>query len=167
PEAIIVGTGLGCLTDTKRFLNDLCTSQESVVSPTAFIQSTHNIIAGQVALLLNCTGYNSTYSDRSHSFEQALLDARLHLMEGTDSILVGAADECIDMVENVVRALDEANGAPLKDSFLGEGSSFFVVTKIKKRNAIEIRDLKIFSRVTKSDLRSELSIFLMNNKLEA
>src|SRR5690606_20919558 len=146
-EAIIVGTGLGCLTDTQRFLSDLCTSKEGVLSPTAFIQSTHNTIAGQIALLLNCNGYNSTYSDRNHSFEQALLDAKLHLLEGNDSILVGAADEKTDLVERVVAAIMESkksNSSP-QDYFLGEGSSFFVVSQTKKFNSIELKDLKLFS----------------------
>lgn len=167
PEAIIVGTGLGCLTDTQRFLTDLCNSQEGIISPTSFIQSTHNSIAGQVALLLHCTGYNSTYSDRNQSFEQALSDAKLHLKEGSDSLLVGASDECIDMVENVIKANGEANPLPTKDYFLGEGSSFFVISKNKKVDSVEIRDLKIFPQLTKAELKSEFNQFLLDNNLDA
>ena len=167
PEAIIVGTGLGCLTDTKRFLSDLCTSKEGVISPTAFIQSTHNTIAGQIALLINCNGYNSTYSDRNHSFEQALQDAKLHLIEGNDSVLVGAADEDIDMIEKVVNSIAESH-KPLvapKGFFLGEGSSFFVVSRIKKPGSITLEALKLFPRISKLELRAETLNFLSENDL--
>ncbi len=169
PEGIIVGTGLGCLTDTERFLADLCRSQEGVLSPTAFIQSTHNTIAGQIALLLNCNGYNSTYSDSNQSFEQALFDAKLHLLEGNNSILVGAADESNDMVENVVNSISESDKSKVvsKDCFLGEGSSFFVISKRKEPTSIELRDLKILSRITRLELKEAVDHFLLTNNLNA
>lgn len=169
PEAIIVGTGLGCLTDTQRFLTDLCTSKEGILSPTAFIQSTHNTIAGQIALLLNCNGYNSTYSDRNQSFEQAVLDAKLHLLEGLDSILVGAADEKIDLVEQVVNSLGESETSKTvpQDYFLGEGSSFFVVSKTKKVNSLELRGPKLLPRISKSAFKDEIDAFLSAHDLKA
>ena len=167
PEAILVGTGLGCLTDTKRFLTDMCTAKEGVLSPTAFIQSTHNTIAGQIGLLLKCNGYNTTYSDRTHSFEQALLDAQLHLIEGCDNILIGAADESIDFIEKVVESINESgnsNGLP-KDYFLGEGSSFFVISSNKRPNSVELRELKLMPRINPSELKTRLDDFLTSSKL--
>ena len=61
PEAIIVGTTFGCLEDTYSFLSKLVLHKEDMLSPTAFIHSTHNTIAAQIALLFQCRGYNSTY----------------------------------------------------------------------------------------------------------
>jgi len=167
PEAILVGTGLGCLTDTQRFLTDMCSAEEGVLSPTAFIQSTHNTIAGQIGLLLECNGYNSTYSDRAHSFEQALLDAQLHLLEGSDNILVGAADETVDLVENVVRSINETGNSSgvTKDYFLGEGSSFFVVSDKKKLNSIELKGLKLMPRTNPSELQAVLTDFLSSHSI--
>src|SRR5690606_35841948 len=52
PDAIIMGTGLGCLKDTERFLTDIIENKEGALSPTPFIQSTHNTIGGQIALML-------------------------------------------------------------------------------------------------------------------
>src|SRR5207253_3406481 len=42
PDAIAVGTTLGCLKDTEVFLNKLVTQEERMLTPTSFIQSTHN-----------------------------------------------------------------------------------------------------------------------------
>src|SRR5690554_5852114 len=75
PDAIVVGTGLGCLEDTTRFLGQLVENEESLLNPTPFIQSTHNTIAGQIALLIQCKGYNMTFTQKNLSFESALLDA--------------------------------------------------------------------------------------------
>ena len=52
PDAIITGTGLGCLEDTEKFLTAMVTNKEEFLTPTSFIQSTHNTVSAQIALLL-------------------------------------------------------------------------------------------------------------------
>src|SRR5690606_23583999 len=69
PEAIIVGTGLGCVRDTISFLEQSIHNDEQTLAPTAFIQSTHNSIGGQIALLLQNYRYNMTMVQNSVSFE--------------------------------------------------------------------------------------------------
>ena len=49
PGAIIIGTGIGCIYDTAKFLNQLIENEEDLLNPTSFIQSTHNSVAGQLA----------------------------------------------------------------------------------------------------------------------
>jgi 3-oxoacyl-[acyl-carrier-protein] synthase II len=83
PDAIVTGTAYGCLADTGIFLSRMIEQQEDMLPPTAFIQSTHNTVGGQIALLLQCHGYNNTFVHRGHSFESALLDAILLLQEDT------------------------------------------------------------------------------------
>src|SRR5690606_14557075 len=61
PDAIIVGTGLGCLLDTEKFLNNVLTV-EGLLPPTSFIQSTHNTLAGQISLSLGNHAYNMTHT---------------------------------------------------------------------------------------------------------
>ena len=61
PDAIITGTAYGCLTDTDQFLTRMVEFKETLLSPTAFIQSTHNTVAAQIALMLQCHSYNNTY----------------------------------------------------------------------------------------------------------
>ena len=94
PDAILCGTGLGCMVPTERILATFQESGEGSVSPTDFMQSTHNTIASTIAIHLKCHGYNCTYSQGSVSFESALLDAFLQLKAGLlSSALVCAGEE--------------------------------------------------------------------------
>ena len=94
PGGIIVGTAYGCLQDTEIFLQRMIDYKEEMLTPTAFIQSTHNTVGAQIALLLQCHNYNNTYVQSGFSFESALLDALMLLKENEmNNVLVGAADE--------------------------------------------------------------------------
>ncbi len=93
-DGIITATGWGFLADSEKFLDNIVTHSEELLTPTPFIQSTFNTAGGQVALLAHNHCYNVTYVNRSHSFEDALLDAWLRVLDGLGSrILVGAFDE--------------------------------------------------------------------------
>jgi len=94
PDAIITGTGLGCIEDTEKFLFSMIKDNESFLPPTPFIQSTHNTISSQIALLLKCHNYNNTYVHRGISFESALIDSMMLLKENfANNVLTGGADE--------------------------------------------------------------------------
>lgn len=94
PEAIITGTGLGCLVDSEKFLELLLDNEERYLTPTSFIQSTHNTVGGQVALHLGCKGYNFTYVHQNSSFESALLDGFLQVKAAeVANALIGGIDE--------------------------------------------------------------------------
>ena len=93
-DAIITATGWGCLADSERFLRNIITDKEQLLNPTPFIQSTFNTVGGQIALLRHNHCYNVTYVNRSHSFEDALLDALMRIADGeSNNILIGAFDE--------------------------------------------------------------------------
>ena len=62
PDAIITGTAYGCLQDTEVFLTRIITNKEEALAPTAFIQSTHNTVGAQIAVMLQCQGYNNEVS---------------------------------------------------------------------------------------------------------
>ena len=94
PDAIITGTGLGCIANTEKFLSAMIDNQEEFLQPTYFMQSTHNTISSQVAQHLKCHGYNCTYSHRGTSFDSSLFDAFLQMHSGDiRSALVGGHDE--------------------------------------------------------------------------
>ena len=104
PEAIITGTAYGCLEDTGVFLSKMVEQHEELLSPTAFIQSTHNTVGAQIALMLRCRNYNNTFVHRGLSFESALLDAMLLMQEQTVSnALVGGVDAIRERVEGMAR----------------------------------------------------------------
>lgn len=94
PDAIVTGTGLGCIENTEKFLSAMTFEGEEFLQPSAFINSTHNTISSQIAVWLHCHGYNNTYSHLGISFDSALYDAMLQFGLGRiGSALVSGHDE--------------------------------------------------------------------------
>lgn len=94
PDAVVTGTGMGCIENTELFLRSLSGMSDAPLRPTHFMQSTHNTIGSLIAIKLGCHGYNATYSHSSVSFESALLDAFVQIRLGMlDNALVGAFEE--------------------------------------------------------------------------
>ena len=158
PDSIVVGTGLGCLLDTEKFLNNFLTI-EGLLPPTAFIQSTHNTIAGQISLALGNHGYNMTHTQNSLSFEHALQDAFLLLGEGNTTVLVGAADEYVEILDEIRIAFKRS---PI---VLTSGSSFFVISLQQSENTLaRITDVETIGGVR--DVSSQIDVFLKRNGLD-
>jgi len=160
PEAIIIGTGLGCLTDTEKFLKNTLTI-EGLIPPTSFIQSTHNTIAGQISLALKNHNYNNTHTQNNLSFEQALLDATLCLNDGFTDVLVGAADEKISLLDELVMEFGLEN---LKNK-VTEGASFFMLSNVKNKSSkAQLIDC-ITIGLNRANPISIIDDFLVNNNL--
>ena len=125
PAAILTATAYGCLEDSASFLRSMIEYDEQMLSPTAFIQSTHNTVGAQIALLLKCHHYNNTIVHRAFSFENALTEAILLLDEGISPILVGAIDE----ITTDRHAILSRFGLYKRESgnIAGEGAAFFLL----------------------------------------
>ncbi len=95
PDAIIAATAWGCLSNSEQLLDQLSSSGEhETLSPTLFMQSTHNTLAGNIAIRLGCHGYNVTYSHGDESLDWALRDASsLIACRLCRNVLVVSADE--------------------------------------------------------------------------
>lgn len=94
PDAIITGTGLGCIENKEVLLEQLFKEGEEMLKPTCFMQSTHNTISSLISINRKCHGYNSTYSHKSISFESALMDAFIQILLGDiQTALVTGNDE--------------------------------------------------------------------------
>ena len=94
PDAVITATGLGCMENSEKFLAAMLDSGETMMSPTDFMQSTHNTPGSLISIHLGDHGYNSTYSQGECSLASALMDAFLQLKSGRiRTALVGAHDE--------------------------------------------------------------------------
>lgn len=154
PGAIITGTGLGCVEDTEKFLMTMLDNNETLMNPTNFMQSTYNTISSQIAIILKCFGYNSTYVHRGFSFESALVDAMDLIRTGNvESALVGGIDEftanhfAVTSLtgrwrKNAQHHLDLAQN-PENASIPGEGSVFAMLTSDKKAHSYaELKDVK-------------------------
>lgn len=94
PDAIITGTGYGCIDNSLLFLDALTNEGEQLLKPTHFMQSTHNTISSLLAIQTKNHGYNVTYSHKGISFDSALFDAYMQFLLGKiGSAVVGSFDE--------------------------------------------------------------------------
>ena len=159
PESIIVGTGLGALVDTEKFLSVSTTTEDKVLAPTAFILSGHNTVAGQIALLLKNDLYNMTHVQREVSFEYALLDAILNIAEGKENVLVGAYDELTSKVVDLATRF-ELN-SEIKNQ-LSEGATFFLVGGDRSKAIAEIKAVEV---IASNALEDAITHFLDRNEV--
>jgi len=139
PDAISTGTGFGLLDDSGKFLKNVTEADEGVVSPTAFIQSTHNTVSSNIALAVGCKGHNNTFVHKGLSFESALLDAQMLVREdpAIQNVLVGAYDEITDYSYSIMQRLRLIRSTPYANLELlqkpgsgtvaGEGAAFFLL----------------------------------------
>ena len=98
---------LGCLHNLEQFLTEMLNNNEHITSVLPFINSTHNAVASQIAMMLKNHNYNMTYCHRGFSFESALQDALMHLEEKqAEHVLVGGIDECTDDFMHLYGYLD-------------------------------------------------------------
>ncbi|WP_379968112.1 beta-ketoacyl synthase N-terminal-like domain-containing protein [Epilithonimonas sp. UC225_85] len=178
PDAIIVGTGMGCSQDSEKFLKNVLENNEEFLTPTFFIQSTHNTVAGQIALGLQCHGYNFTYVNCSSSLEFSMLDAKLQILDGeADNVLVGSTDEQTERT----MGLYQLNNSIKKEENLpadylnsktegviwGEGSSFFVLSNDKRESSYaQLKDIQIINNLNVDETQQFIECFLIKNDLK-
>ena len=92
PEAIVTGTGLGCVEDTESFMLQMIANNEQLLNPSKFISSTPNTIGSQIALMSGNHGWNSTHVNDNFAFEGTMLEAFLLLKNNlaSSALVVGA-----------------------------------------------------------------------------
>lgn len=177
PDAIIVGTGMGCSQDSEKFLKNVIDNHEEFLTPTFFIQSTHNTVAGQIALGLQCHAYNFTYVNTSSSLEFSLLDAQLQINDGeAENVLVGSTDEQTDRtmelycLNNKIKKETDLPANHLNSNtngvIWGEGASFFVVGKDKTESSYaRLKNIQISNKVDLIEVQDFIQNFLTQNNL--
>lgn len=108
PDAIVCATQWGCMLQSMRFLQDMIDSNEQQLKPTPFIQSTHNTIASQIAILTGNHGYNSTYSQGTQSLQCAISDIETQMSLGLiRNALVLEFDEQVEAWDKVLQLIDD------------------------------------------------------------
>ncbi len=180
PGAIVTGTGMGCVEDTENFLTSVAANKEEMLTPTAFIRSTHNTVGAHIAVHLKCHAYNFTYVHRGFSFESALADGRLLLAENAaDDVLVGGLDETSEHHYIITGRLNywkvkkthnlELLSSKTPGSIAGEGAAFFVLGKVPGVNDYgKLLDLDMFARPESEEiLHSRILTFLQGNAMQA
>jgi 3-oxoacyl-(acyl-carrier-protein) synthase len=177
PDIIITGTGMGCIEDSDKFLKSIIDNNEEFLTPTSFIQSTHNTVGAQIALGLECKGYNFTYVNGAVSFESALIDAKLQFdNDEINSALIGGLDEMTDYTQSLFKLAGfikkdglpayETLGSKTAGAIFSEGATFFVLQQHKTETTYaEIVDIETINRLEKSEVGQKAIDFLKQNNL--
>lgn len=156
-DAIITATGLGCISDSEKFLANILSEDEQMLNPTPFINSTFNTVGGQIALISGLHCYNNTFTHRYTSFESALIDAMLRINSGrSNAVLICVFDEVTPSVETIMKRI-----GLLKNKTLGEGAVAFIVTK----DSTELSVAEVESIVFGETNAEALSVSASNNSL--
>ena len=136
-DAIITGTGYGCIENTEFFLDALSTEGEQLLKPTYFMQSTHNTISSLVAIQTKNHGYNATYAHKGVSFDSALQDAWWQFqLDKINTALVGGHDE---MTETFYHILKKGGVMGMDDERCGEAAVSVVLSRHCEESAAASR----------------------------
>ncbi len=176
-DAIVTGTGLGCLEDSEKFLRSILDNEEEFLTPTSFVQSTHNTVGAQIALRLGCKAYNVTYVSGTVSFESALLDSSLQLKTGEAThILVGGVDEIFGQTFELKKLIQEVKSDDVQETLrqsttagvnFGEGATFFVLSSEKSSSTYaELVDVHFQNNVERADIAEFVTQFLENHQVK-
>ncbi len=165
PQAIITGTGLGCIENTELFLDSLCNNGESLLKPTHFMQSTHNTISSLLSIHTKSHGYNVTYAHKGVSFDSALYDAYMQLLLGKiENALVGGHDE---MTPSYFTLLEKINyvGGNMK-GVCGEAAVSAFLSNKKENSLCEFVGMRMIYKPTPERLKEELDKLLAKCNME-
>ncbi|MDR2385829.1 MAG: beta-ketoacyl synthase chain length factor [Tannerella sp.] len=166
PDAIISGTGLGCIENTEKFLASISDNDEQFLQPTFFMQSTHNILSSTIAIELKCHGYNNTFVHRGVSFENALLDAMMQFeLKNINTLLLGGYDELTDHYYTFFDRLGLWDFQPgdtyKKKSFAAEAAVGMLLANKKNDNTLcEINSAVLMYQPENGQVRKSLETIL-------
>ncbi|MDX2361725.1 MAG: beta-ketoacyl synthase chain length factor [Crocinitomicaceae bacterium] len=175
-DAVIIGTANGGLEDCIKFLNQIVEYDEGILTPTNFVQSTPNAVAGLLALMGKNRGYNITYTNGGLAFEDAVLDAWLLFHENAvNKVLIGGIEEISDYNYNIDSLAGKYKDEIVKDTELiqsttkgtvcGEGSSLFVLEKSPADYYAKIDDVAQITYPTEMELDKCVNDLLERNNL--
>lgn len=176
-KAIIVATSSNGLNDSGKFLDQLIEYDEGRLTPTNFVQSMPNSLAGQLALLSDNPCYNTSHVHIGNAFENALIDAFLQLQQNNIAkILVGDVEEISDYNYRFNSKRNRFKSEPVSNKDLiksatkgtvsGEGSSMFVLSNNAEGAIAKIVDVRSLFKAQKSVLREQCLDFLSVNSIK-
>ncbi len=176
PDGIIIGTAMGGMEDCIRFLNQIIEYDEGQLTPTNFVQSTSNAIAGQIGLLTRNKAYNITHVHRGQAFENSLIDVMMLLRENPQAeYLVGGLDEIstynynIDFLAGCWKEEDcdnkELYECRTPGTIAGEGSAMFRINARPENAQAAIGDIIVFQARDPQQVQSRIRQFMEKNGL--
>ena len=165
PDAVMTGTSIGSLDYTERFLDAMTENGEETMSPTWFMQSTHNTVGSSLAIYTKTHGYNVTYSHGSISFDLAVQDAWMQLQLGKiGNALVGGHDE---MVEHYFNCLQKAGYVGQEGQVpCGEvAMSMLLTTDEQAGHLCELAGIRLCHKPSKETLQQQIDSLLAEAQL--
>ena len=176
-NGIIIGSANAGMDDCVKFLNQIVQYEEGQLTPGSFVQSTSNVIAGQLGLITKNKGYNITHVHLGLAFENALIDAIMQLhVNPTNSYLLGGVDEISSFHYNIetlagtykkeVLSNKQLYEADSPGCIAGEGAAMFVVNN---KSNLAIAGIVAINTLHSTDIdlvKHQLKIFLQNNLAE-
>ncbi len=175
PDAIITATSNGCIGDSEDFLNQIIDNDETLLTPTSFIQSTHNAVGSNLALAYKCNGYNMVYTHQESAFESALQDGVMQLkLNQAKNILVGASDELTEENYQLKKQLGrwktdgETNLDILNSTTVGtipgEGATYMILSTEPDNAELDLLGVEIFYKLPEGfSLVDKIKDFLTRN----
>ena len=160
PDAIMTGTCLGSLDYTERILDGMAENGEEALSPTYFMQSTHNTVGSALAIYTKTHGYNTTYSHGSISFDLTVQDAWMQMQLGKiKTALVGGHDE---MTEAYFRKLQQVGYVGVEGMVpCGEvAMSMLLTTDDQVDHLAELAGIRMSFRPSQEQLQQQLNDLL-------
>lgn len=176
-DGIVLGTANGGLEDCIKFLNQIIEFEEGRLTPTNFVQSTTNAIAGQLGIMSSNKGYNITHVHRGLAFENALIDIEMLLNEyPSNTYLLGGVDEIsaynytIEKLAGTYKS-ETISSAELLSSqttgtIAGEGAAMFLVNTNRLNAAAAIKGIKTYNNPSPEAIKKHLEDFLAKHLLQ-
>ncbi len=173
-DGIIIGSANAGMDECINFLIQIVDYEEGQLTPGNFVQSTGNVIAGQLGMISKNKGYNITHVHMGLAFENALIDALMQLNANpTNTYLLGGVDEIPPYQYNIETLNDAYKKEDISNKVLyesdssgclpGEGAAMFVV-HAEKDGAIA--NVKAIHTVHTNDVdlvKQQLQLFLQKN----
>jgi hypothetical protein len=173
-NGIIMGSANAGMDDCVKFLNQIVQYEEGQLTPGSFVQSTGNVIAGQLGLISKNKGYNITHIHLGLAFENALIDAKMQLNTNpSNTYLVGGVDEIspfhynIETLAGSYKQEDISNknlyGSGSEGCIVGEGAAMFIVNNSANSAIAKVEAIGTLHTADKALVTQQLKLFLQKN----
>ncbi len=173
-NGIIIGSANAGMEDCIKFLNQIVQYEEGQLSPGSFVQSTSNVIAGQLGLISKNKGYNVTHVHLGLAFENALIDAIMQLNENpSHSYLLGGVDEISAYHYNIETLAGTYKKEAITNKELyevdspgciaGEGATMFIVNSEAANAVANVVAVNTLHSTDIDLIKQQLTLFLQKN----
>lgn len=176
-DGIIIGSANAGMDECVKFLNQIVNYDEGQLTPGNFVQSTGNVIAGQLGLITKNKGYNITHVHLGLAFENALIDAIMQVNTNPlKSYLLGGVDEISPYHYNIETLTGAYKTEELSNKQLfetdspgciaGEGAAMFVVNGAAESAVAKVTAVITLHSTDIELVKQQLKSFLKKNAAE-